>query len=318
MSLLAVRTDGILSVEPDDVELLRQAHIEYREATCRTEDDVIAAAQGAAALLVLAEPITAAVMDALPDLQVIARFGVGVDTVDIDAASERGIRVVNVPDANTSEVATHALALILTLVRRIAQHNVTVQAGNWGFAVAGVGTRRITELVVGIVGYGRTGKIVADNCRHLGFRVLVHDPICDDEVIRAAGLEPVDLDDLVREADVLSLHIPATEETRHILNAERIAQMKSGAIVVNVSRGGLVDEQALAAAVESGRLAGAGLDTMESEPLPADSPLRGNANILLTPHAAHYSAESYRDTVHRAYADVVRVLTGQPPRDPVN
>ena len=318
MSKLVVRTDGILQIEQEDVDVLTAAGLEYREATCTSEDDVIAAAQGAAGLLVLAEPITARVLDALPDLEVVARFGVGLDTIDIPAATARGVRIVNVPDANTTEVAAHAMALILTLVRRVPQLNGAVQEGKWGFRNGGEGMHRISEMTAGILGFGRIGRLVAESCRQLGFTVVVHDPFIKDDVVEAAGFRPVPLQELIASSDVLSLHVPMSEENRDIIGREAIASMKDGAIIVNVSRGGLIDETALAAAVESGHLAGAGIDTVATEPLPADSPLRGNPSILITPHAAHYSAESLRETVHRAYADVARVLSGQPPQNPVN
>lgn len=318
MSKLVVRTDGILRVEAEDVDILRSAGFGYREATCTTEDDVIAAAQGAAGLLVLAEPITARVFDALPDLEVVARFGVGVDTLDIPAATQRGVKVVNVPDANTTEVAAHALALLLALVRRIPQLDAGVRSGRWGFRFGGEGTRRISELTAGILGFGRIGRMVAESCRQLGFTVIVHDPFVTPDQIAEAGHSPVGFQELVRRSDVLSLHLPITSETHHVIGARELAAMPSGAIIVNVSRGGLIDERALAESLDNGHLAGAGIDTVEIEPLPADSLLRGRSNVLVTPHAAHYSAESFRETVHRAYADVARVLSGERPMNPVN
>lgn len=318
MSKLVVRTDGILEIAQEDVDLLAEAGLDFREATCTSEQDVIDAARGASGLLVLAEPITARVLDALPDLEVVARFGVGLDTVDVPAATARGVRVVNVPDANTPEVAAHAIALILALVRRLPQHDHTIRSGRWGFGEGGVGTRRLEHLTLGILGFGRIGRRVAEGCRHLGLGVIVHDPHLPAEQIAAAGFEAVGFDELVARSDVLSLHVPLTDENRDLIDAEVLARMPQGAIVVNVSRGGLIDEAALAAALDSGQLSGAGIDTFAREPLAADSPLRGRPNAILTPHAAHYSTESLRETIHRAFADVARVLRGEAPRDPVN
>lgn len=318
MSKLVVRTDGILSIEPEDVELLSKAGIDYREATCKTEDEVIAAASGAAGILVLAEPVTARVLDALPDLEVIGRFGVGLDTLDVPAATARGVKIIYVPDANTTEVAAHAVALILALVRRIPQLNAGVQGGGWGFKNGGLGTRRISELTLGILGFGRIGTLVADSCRQLGFRVVVYDPFVSEDRISSSGYEAVGFEKLIAESDVLSLHIPRVPETENMIGADVLGAMKEGAIIVNVSRGGLIDEDALASAIDSGRISGAGLDTVTMEPLPADSPLRGRPNVLITPHAAHYSVEAFRETVHRAYADVARVLVGDAPLNPAN
>ena len=318
MSKLVVRTDGILAIDPSDVAILTDRGLRFREATCKTEDDVIREAQGASGLLVLAEPITARVLDALPELEVVARFGVGLDTIDIPAATERGVRVVNVPDANSPEVAAHAIAFIMSLVRRLPQHDQVVQSGRWGFALGGAGTRRLTATTVGIVGFGRIGQRVAEGCRHLGFQVVVHDPFVSAERIEEAGFEASTFDGLIARSDVLSLHVPLTEENRHLVDAAVLAAMPRGSIVVNVSRGGLIDELALAEAVESGHVTGAGLDTFANEPLALDSPLRGRAGVLLSPHAAHYSEEALRETIERAFLDVARVLLGEPPRDPVN
>lgn len=318
MGDLVVRTDGLLTVESADVAVLEEAGLRYREATCLSEESMIENCADAAGLLVLREPVTERVLAALPHCRVVARFGVGVDTVDIDAATRRGVRVVNVPDANAPEVAAHALAMIMALVRRLPQFDSAVRAGEWSYLGRGEGMRRLDRLVLGVVGFGRTGRRVAETARALDMSVVVHDPFVPAESIVEAGYPAVAFDELAATADIVTLHVPLTAGTENLVSADVIARMKPGAVLVNVSRGRLVDEDALHTALSSGHLSGAGLDVLADEPVRPDSKLLELDNIILTPHAGHYSAESYRETVHRAFADVARVLRGQPPRNPVN
>ncbi|MEO3860215.1 C-terminal binding protein [Acrocarpospora sp. B8E8] len=318
MNELVIRTDGLLTVEPEDVQVLLDADLRYREVTCLTEEELIEHCGAAHGLLVLREPITERVLAALPNCKVVARFGVGVDTVDLDAATRRGVRVVNVPDANAPEVAAHAIAMIMALVRRLPHFDHAVRSGVWSYLQSGRGMRRLDRLVLGIVGFGRTGRRVADSARALGFSVIVHDPYAAPGALARAGHAAVSFDELTTTADVISLHLPLTPETENLVSADVIEQMKTGSILVNVSRGKLVDESALSAALASGHLSGAGLDTLAAEPVRPDSPLLALDNVILTPHAGHYSTESYRETVHRAFADVARVLRGEMPRNPLN
>lgn len=311
-----IRTDDVLDVRDGDVRILLDAGLDYVARPSPTEEAVIRNAQDAAGLLVLQEPVTDAVLGALSNLKVVARFGVGLDTVDVEAATARGVRVVNVPDANTSEVAAHAFAMVMALVRRLPQLDATVRRGEWSYLTAGDGIQRIAGLKLGLLGYGRIGRLVAGYGRSVGFDVQVHDP---HTVIEPGDVSAVvGLDELVATSDVLSLHVPLVPETAGIVGAEAIADMKPGAILVNVSRGGLVDEDALVRALHDRRLAGAGIDTFASEPIAPESPLLSAPGLIVTPHAAHYSDQSYRETIQRAMRDVVRVLAGEPPLDPVN
>jgi D-3-phosphoglycerate dehydrogenase len=301
----------------DERDVLAQIPASLEEIDASTEEALIEHAAGASALLVVKEPITARVLDHLADCKVVTRFGVGLDTVDVAAATERGIRVTNVPDANFKEVSAHALAVILSLVRRIPQFDAAARRGDWNLAV-GAEIRRLEELVLGVIGIGRIGGRVASGARALGFTVLGFDPHLPDEMIRARGADPVPLDELVSASDIVTLHVPLTDETRGIVSRERLAQMRHGAILANTSRGGLVDEDALVEALVAGRLAGAALDAFEQEPLPLDSPLLSAPNAILTPHVAHYSIASRREVASKAIADVARVLRGEAPRYPVN
>jgi D-3-phosphoglycerate dehydrogenase / 2-oxoglutarate reductase len=276
-----------------DVErtVLAEAGIELVERDCRTEDEVIAAAEGAVGMLVQYAPIGARVLAALPQLQAIVRYGVGLDTIDLAAAADSGVRVLAVPDYCTDEVADHTLALLLSLTRGIVESDRALRAGEWPEArtfgtVAALRGRRI-----GLVGFGRAGQAVGDRCRACGAEVVAYDPYSDPAELRAAGVEPVDVDEVFR-SDVVSLHLPLTEATAGFVDARRLALMPPHGILLNVSRGGLVDEAALLEALEAGRLGAAGLDVLADEPAPRDSALRSHPRVALTPHIAFYSPDS--------------------------
>ncbi|MCP9483391.1 C-terminal binding protein [Shimia sp. CNT1-13L.2] len=271
------------------------------------------------ALLVRERTVDAAVLDACPNLKVVVRYGVGVDNIDLDHARARGIKVANVPDYGAEhEVSEHAVALYLAVQRRIATRDGEVRRGAWGIGQAAMIPSR-AGAVLGLIGCGKIGLKAAEKFRALGFEtVLVFDPYLPPEAAAAAGVELADIDDLCRRADVVSLHAPLTPETRHILNTDRIALMKPTSIVINVSRGGLLDEAALAAALKDGRLFGAGIDVFEAEPVAQYNPLLHAPNTLLSDHAAWYSERSVEVLQSNAAAEVDRVLSGEAPRNWVN
>jgi D-3-phosphoglycerate dehydrogenase len=231
------------------------------------------------------EHITAA-----PNLMVVARAGAGVDNIDVEAATRRGIAVLNAAGANTVSAAEHAVALLFALVRRIPAAAVSMREGQWDrrqFAGSELNGKRM-----GIVGLGRVGVRVATIGRALGMQVIAHDPYLPEERARGLGIELLSLDDLLAQADVISLHLPLTDETRHLLDRKRLAQMKPSAVVINTARGGLIDNKALLEALEARRLGGAALDVFDPEPLPAESPLRQADGLLLTPHLAASTPEA--------------------------
>lgn len=268
------------------------------------------------AIMVRERPVTAAEIDACPNLRIIVRYGVGVDNVDIPHATARGIYVANVPDYGADiEVSEHALALYLAVQRRIPARDAQVRGGQWDIGQDAVIPAR-DGAVLGLVGCGRIGLATARKFRALGFgRVLAHDPFLTKG---AEDIALVDMETLCTQADVVSLHAPLTPETRHILNADLIARMKPDAVVVNVSRGGLVDEAALAEALTDGRLLGAGIDVFETEPIRPDNPLLTAPNTVLTDHMAWYSERSVRALQEKAAAEVDRVLAGGTPKSWLN
>ena len=279
---------------------------------------LLEAARDADALIVAVEPIRASLIAELDHCKVIHRCGIGVDVVDVAAATEAGIQVTNVPDANFHEVAAHAMAFILALTRRLVAWDAGVRAGTFGDGRLGMSLHRPDVQTVGLIGLGRIGRRVATAAQAVGYSVVAYDPAISAEDAATLGVTLTDADDVIASADVLSLHVPLTDATHHLLDTAALARMKRGTFVVNVSRGGLVDEAALAEAVASKHLGGAGLDTFETEPLAADSPLLGVDGILLSPHAAHWSRESLGETMVKSFAEVARVLRGEAPHYPVN
>ena len=275
-------------------------------------EDVLEVARDADALLNTYLPLDADVIGRLTRCRIIARYGVGVDNVDLDAARKAGIVVTNVPDYCVEEVATHTLALILTLVRKLPQGDEMVRAGRWGAHSLGP-VARFSELTVGLVGYGRIARRLAAMVRAMGAEVLVHDPYVGSP---EGGVRLVELDQLLATADVVSLHCPLTAATHGLLDAARLGAMKPGAVLVNAARGPLVVQHDLFEALRNGVLTAAALDVFEREPPDAEL-LASVPNLLVTPHAAFYSETAVRESRHKAATQVARVLTGQPPDYPV-
>ena len=236
----------------------------------------------------------------------VIRYGIGYDNIDVEAATRAGIPVSIVPGTASEEVASHAVAMGLALARRIPAGDGAIRAGSWAGTI-GYDTPPVSRLDVGVIGMGRIGRHVARMYTGLGARVRAYDPFAAVTDVPAATL-----DEILEGSDVVSLHVPLSEETRELISADVLRRMRPGAIVVNVSRGGLVDEAALADALTSGHIAGAGLDTFSAEPLPSDHPLREAPNAILTPHVAWRSNQSIGALQAGAVERVRLVLTGRP------
>ena len=276
------------------------------------------AASRADALMVTIEKVPAELIDRLDQCKLICRVGTGLDAIDIPAATRRGIWVTNVPDYAIDEVSTHAIALLLNHARRLPTLFDLVERGQWWDGKQVGPIRRLRGQTLGLLGYGRIGQATALKAQGLGLNVITYDPYVSVEALAADAVRSVDLETMLREADYVSLHAPLTEATREILNATTLALMKPTSYIINTARGALIDEVALLDAVRSGQIAGAALDVLQKEPVPADSPLLSEPRILLTPHAAWYSEESNVDVRVKGAEDVVRVLRGERPRTPVN
>lgn len=304
------------SLDPERAVLNGLAEVIDR-SPLRTEDDVIRVAHDADALIIGFVPITARVMDALPRLRCVVRYGVGYETIDVPAAAARGIQVANVPDYCIPEVADHALALLLALARKVIPLDASMRRGEWATLKTAKPVHRIEGQTLGLIGMGRIGSAVARRALGFGMRVIVHDKYLSPERAQTAGATLVDFDTLLREADFVSIHTPLTPETRHLLNAEAIGKMKPSAYLINVARGAIVDTLALADALHMGKLAGAALDVFEQEPLPDDHPIRNAPNIILHPHAAWYSEEAMIQLQINAAEEVARALRGEPLKNPL-
>jgi D-3-phosphoglycerate dehydrogenase / 2-oxoglutarate reductase len=296
--------------------VVSRAGAELRMASQPTPEAIVAAAKDADGLLVTYAKINADMIREMKKCRIISRFGIGVDNVDLEAATRQGIVVTKVPDYCIDEVSDHAMALLLSLVRKIPFSSARAHAGRWEMpAVTPI--HRLRGTVLGLVGFGRIPQLVAPKAQAFGIRVVAYDPYVPKAVMDKAGVGQVEFAELLKISDYISIHSPLLPETHHLFSTEVFRQMKPGAVIVNTSRGPVVDEAALAAALDAKQIAGAALDVMEQEP-PVNSPLFGRDNVILTPHTSFYSVESLEELQTKAAEEVVRVLSGQPPRNPVN
>jgi D-3-phosphoglycerate dehydrogenase len=304
------RERGLLSQFPE-------ISVDVRGEPSSSEDELIAIGHRADALLVSTrEAITRRVCENIPQVKVISRYGVGLDNVDLDAATDNGIVVTHYPQYCTSEVADHAVALLLALNRRVVELDHDLREGAW--SKRGAATTQILRgpvpalrvLTLGIVGFGRIGQAVAKRAAPFGLRLLVSDPYVPDGVVTAAGAEAVSLDALLDASDLVTLHCPLTPETRGVIGAAELARMKDDAAIVNTARGPLIDLDALATVLQNRPTFRAALDVVHPEPLPMDSPLLSLPNVILTPHAAYYSIQSVETVRNETFLAAIAVLRG--------
>lgn len=292
--------------------------VELVEGQAETAADVaeLATEYEADALLNQYAPVDATVFEAAPSVRIVARYGRGVDNVDVADATEYGVMVANVPAYCEDEVSTHALALLLSCQRNVVDYDRTIKGGTWDWKV-GKPMRRLSSQRLGLVSFGGIARRLAERAQSLGFEVVTYDPYVDEAEIRSLGVEPVDFETLLETADAVSVHAPLTKETRHMFDADAFNRMQETAYLVNTARGGLIDEDALAAALAEGEIAGAGLDVMENEP-PGDSPLLERDEVVLTPHVAWYSEDSREELQRKTAENVREVLEGEIPDSVVN
>jgi D-3-phosphoglycerate dehydrogenase len=320
---VAVYTDAEDIDSSAGMQLLRDAGFEVRFLQSQDPDVIAAQAHDAEVLLVGYAPVSAQLMDRLPNLKMISLISMGFDNVDLDAATSRGIWVSNLPGVATEEVATHALALTLALIRNIPFYERSLPAGGWLDQPAVI-PPRLSETTLGVVGLGRIGLTFARMASRVFGEVVGYDPLLPDTEetrrrLAEAGVRRTGLDDVIRGARVISLHVPLTPETRHLINEQTIALMQPGSFVVNVSRGQLIDSAALSAAIASGRLAGAALDVLDTEPAGAEHPLIGaGPEIIVTPHVAFLSDWTLREYVRLQAEHVLEWFRDGRPSQPVN
>ncbi len=306
---------------PDlDVEqsILSTAGVELRSGNDKHIPALKVLVAEADAVITQFAPINAEVITAMERAKVIVRYGIGVDNVDLQASRERGIPVCNVPDYCIDEVADHTLAFILGVTRQVVPNTLHVREGEWGLATPLDQLRTLRDQTVGLVGFGRIGREVASRLAPFKSRRLVYDAFVAADAVRAAGCEPVTLDELLTQSDIVTLHCPSTPQTKKLLNAESLGRMKRGAIAVNLARGDLVDTASLVAALQSGQVSAAALDVCDPEPIPVDSPLRSLPNVLTASHIASASPKAVRKLRETAANLALAALNGEPLSNIVN
>jgi D-3-phosphoglycerate dehydrogenase len=283
---------------------------------CKTEEEVINAAKGANVLIVQWAPITRAVIRSLSECKVIVRYGIGTDNVDLEAARDHGIPVCNVPDYCIDEVADHTFALAMSLARQLPMIDQAVRQCVWKTVPPRpmLASRQMTFVTIG---YGRIARAVLERARASKLQLAACDPYLSAGSPVADGVQIMNIEETFRSGDIISLHLPLTKNSHHLVGADAFNKMKATAILINTSRGGLIDTVALADALQRGKIAGAALDVFEQEPLPKDHPLRNSPNALFTSHVAWYSELSVPELQRMAAEEAVRAVKGEAPQNPV-
>ena len=316
-SYVAAITDyGFPDLAPE-AEILEPAGFRLLAGQSRTSDEVIELCRSADAILTQWAPVNREVIEQLERCRIIVRYGIGVDNVDLDAARERNIPVVNVPDYAVEEVADHAMALLLAAVRKIPAVVAQVRNGVWDIApkrpIVG-----LTGRTLGLAGFGNIARAVARRAQAFGMQTVAYDPYASETVFAEYRTERVGWEALLDRSDFISVHLPLTSDTRHLVNGEALRRMKPGAFLINTSRGGVVQTEALTEALGQGVIAGAALDVLEQEPIPNDHPLLSMDNCLITSHCAWYSEDSLKRLQSYAAMEVRRLFEGGVPKHIVN
>jgi len=317
MTTKALITDYVWPSTDPEREVLEAAGIELVIAPDSSESTLTELARDVDAIMFCFAQVTDKVLESATNCKIAARYGIGVDNVDIAKATELGIVVTNVPDYCMDEVTDHALGMILALNRRLVPHTSTVVGGGWNDVVLNQPMHRTRGATLGIVGFGRIGRSLAAKAVGFGMNILTYDPLLDagSDVDAASA---VTLDELLKQSDFVSLHAPLIPATENMISTSELARMKSGSIIVNCSRGGLIDEDALAASLASGHIAGAGLDVVEPTPPEPSSVLLKQDNVIITPHTAFFSQASTLELERRTAQEAIRVLNGELPENLIN
>ncbi len=291
--------------------------INFTGAQCKSEDDVLRVAEDADAIITGYGPLSKKVINSLQRCKIISMNGAGYDNVDVEAATDAGILLVNCPAYCFEEVADHTMAMILSCARGIFQYDRRIRNKIWDYKSAGP-RERIRDSVLGLIGFGRVAQAVAARARSFGMKVVASDPFLPDEFFKSQGVQPATKQETLAAADYLSIHVPLTKDTYKSIGSKELSCMKRSAFVVNASRGHVIDEKALYEALKSGLVRGAALDVLEQEPPDFDNPLLSLDNFLVTPHAAFYSEDAMAEVRTRSAQEVVKVFKGELPAYIVN
>ncbi|WP_194841181.1 C-terminal binding protein [Sporosarcina cascadiensis] len=286
--------------------------INFVKAQCRTEQEVIDVAKDADAVINQYAPLNAVVLNELGNCKVISRYGVGVDTIDLDVAKQKGITVCNVPDYGIEEVSNHAVALLMAWSRKIVELNNSVKNGIWDFSISPP-VYRFTDRVFAVIGFGKIPRRVVEKVQPLGFSLVGYDPFVSAEEMKKYGVKKVDLKEAITKSDVISLHVPLIKDTYHLINRGNVNELKDGVFILNTARGPIIETEALIEGLRTGKIAGAALDVVEFEPIPKDHELLDFSNVYITPHSAFYSVEAVEELRTKAARNVVEVLLGLAP-----
>ncbi len=313
--LVVVTDSPFPSLDPAK-KALEEANAEVVKAPSSSEEDIIKAAENADAILVTYAKLNENILRSLKNCKAIGRFGIGVDNIDLKVAGELGISVNYVPDYCLDEVSDQAMAMIISMARKIPQSNKLVQSGRWEMPAV-VPMYRLRGKTVGLIGFGNIPRLMTPKAQAFGFNVIASDPYAPKELFEKYGVESVSMDELYERSDFISVHAPLLPETKGLVNKDAFKKMKDTAIIVNTARGPLINEKDLIEALDKNEIGGAGLDVVETEPLPENSPLIGRDNVILAPHTAFYSVEALEELQTKAASDVARVLNGEEPVYPI-
>lgn len=306
----------------DTIEPQREVVRGFKDAKlidlqCRTEEDVLTMASDADIIINQYAPMTERVINGLERCKAIIRYGIGVDTIDVKAATAKGIYVCNIPDYGVDETSNHAISMIMALARKLPVITADVKRGNWGLECAKP-LHRFAGSTLGLVGLGRIATAVAAKMAAFNLNIIAYDPYVSEDHAAQAGVRLVDFKTLYRSSDYISIHCPSTDENYHLINRDVLRQMKPTAYLINAARGSIVDEQALIWALEEGEIAGAGLDVLEKEPIDINSRLLQMDQVIVTSHFGGYSEEAIDTLQKKAALEAVNILSGNPPFHAVN
>ncbi len=304
------------SVELEE-KMLAEAGIELTAGHWRTPEELIPRVADMDALIVQYAEISRDVIQAMKHCKMIVRYGIGIDSVDVEAATEKGIYVCNIPDYGLDDVSNHAIAFMFALMKKFYITDPDLRAGNWDYEKL-VPITRFSESTVGIAGFGRLGQMVARKLKGFGVRLIAYDPYFNEKAGKELGVESVDFDTLVAESDYITIHCPALPENDGMFNDQVFDRMKKTAYVINTARGTIINEAALVRALKEGKIAGAGIDVFEKEPVTKDNPLLALPNVILSGHTAWYSETAIYNLHREAAEEVINVLQGNKPFHPCN
>lgn len=322
-TLKVVRVDDLSKrgqiAMPEEEEEIKKVGAELVLADCRSEDDTIAAAKDADAIITAGAKISDKVMAALPRLKGVVRYGVGYDTIDVPAATKNNVVVINVPDFCMEEVSNHAMALLLACAKKLTIMHNGVRSGDWiGVKKQLIPMGSIWGETVGIIGCGNIGRRTAKKAKCFQMEVIGYDPYADPKMLKENGITSVSMDELLKQSDYISIHTFLSPETRHLISEKEFNQMKPNAYLINTSRGPVIDEPAMIKALQTKKIAGAGLDVFEQEPVDPDNPLLKMDNVIVMPHTASYSDAAFKRLRNSVGAEAARIITGRKPLHIVN